>query len=335
VVGILLFINFNDRCEKMSENVIKIGVFYDGNYLYHVSNFYVFHHRNHMRLSISGLHEFVREEVARREHTTPDFCRIVDAHYFRGRYTTPVVEQKGWIRGERIFEDVLMYNGITTHFWPMIEGNEKSVDVALALEAYEMTHLRHYDVCVLVAGDSDYAPLVQKIQATGTRVMVLGWEFEFSNERGLRHETHVSRKLMGDAIYPVLMSDIIESGQYGPGSKVSLFVARNADTGEDEEDASDYFEDDMDDEMVTEHIPSSADIEIDEKDLMYGHIVLLNPQGWGFIAPENSGVDIFFCYADLLDTTFDRLRHNERVSFTEGRNEKGPIARTIRVVPEE
>ena len=90
----------------MSESVIKIGVFYDGNYLYHVSNFYVFHHRNHMRLSISGLHEFMRQEIAEREHTKPEFCRIVDAHYFRGRYTTPVVEQKGWLRGERIFEDV-------------------------------------------------------------------------------------------------------------------------------------------------------------------------------------------------------------------------------------
>lgn len=321
----------------MSENVIKIGVFYDGNYLYHVSNFYVFHHRNHMRLSISGLHEFVREEVARREHTTPEFCRIVDAHYFRGRYTTPVVEQKGWIRGERIFEDVLMYNGITTHFWPMIEGNEKSVDVALALEAYEMTHLRHYDVCVLVAGDSDYAPLVQKIQATGTRVMVLGWEFEFSNERGLRHETHVSKKLMGDAIYPVLMSDIIESGQYGPSSKVSLFVERSSNANDPEEDeASDYFEDDMEgDELDSMDSQPMESPEINEGDLIYGHIVLLNPQGWGFIAPENSGVDIFFCYADLQDITFDRLRHNDRVSYTEGRNEKGPIARTIRVLHED
>ena len=51
--------------------------------------------------------------------------------------------------------------------------------MALSLEAYEMTHMKNYDVCVLVAGDSDYTPLVQKIQATGTRVMVLGWEFDF------------------------------------------------------------------------------------------------------------------------------------------------------------
>ena len=317
----------------MPENVIKIGIFYDGNYLYHVSNYYVFHHHHHMRLSISGLHEFVREEVARREHTTAEFCRIVDAHYFRGRYTTQIVEQKGWIRGERIFEDVLMYNGVTTHFWPMTEGNEKSVDVALALEAYEMTHLRHYDVCVLVAGDSDYAPLVQKIQATGTRAMVLGWEFEFINDRGLRHETHVSKRLMADATYPVMMSDVIESGKYDPGSPISLFVARTSDNEEDE--ASDYWEDDVeeDDENEGAEVRKAASSEnVASEDLRYGHIVLLNPSGWGFIEPEGDGVDIFFCYADLVDTTFDRLRHIATVSYTEGLNEKGPIARTIHLV---
>ena len=315
----------------MPENVIKIGIFYDGNYLYHVSNYYVFHHKHHMRLSISGLHDFVRDEVARREHTTPDFCRIVDAHYFRGRYTTPIVEQKGWIRGERIFEDVLMYNGVTTHFWPMTEGNEKSVDVALALEAYEMTHLRQYDVCILVAGDSDYAPLVQKIQATGTRVMVLGWEFEFVNDRGLRHETHVSKRLMSDAIYPVMMSDVIESGKYDPGAPISLFVAR---TTENEEDATDYWDDDDDMTPMGQPMPPQDDMAapIPTENLKYGHIVLLNPSGWGFIVPDSEGVDIFFCYADLIDVTFDKLRHNALVSYTEGRNEKGPIARTIRLV---
>ncbi len=319
----------------MSENVIKIGIFYDGNYLYHVSNYYVFHHRHHMRLSISGLHEFVREEVARREHTTTEFCRIVDAHYFRGRYTTQVVEQKGWIRGERIFEDVLMYNGVTTHFWPMTEGNEKSVDVALALEAYEMAHLRHYDVCVLVAGDSDYAPLVQKIQATGTRTMVLGWEFDFINDRGLRHETHVSRRLMADAVYPVMMSDVIESGKYDPGSAVSLFVARTTDNEEDA--AADYWDDDEDEDsgssaIMNSYMDQGHSEDINPEDLHYGHIVLLNPSGWGFIAPDGEGVDIFFCYADLIDTTFDRLRHNAAVSYTEGHNEKGAIARTIRLI---
>lgn len=315
----------------MSESVIKIGVFYDGNYLYHVSNFYVFHHRNHMRLSISGLHEFMRQEIAEREHTKPEFCRIVDAHYFRGRYTTPVVEQKGWLRGERIFEDVLMYNGITTHFWPMLEGNEKSVDVALALEAYEMTHLRKYDVCVLVAGDSDYSPLVQKIQATGTRVMVLGWEFEFVNDRGLRHETHVSKKLMGDAIYPVLMSDIIEAGKYGPNDPISLFVARSADM--DEDDASEYFDDDAENSNESEDAGDDGASQV-TGETKYGQIVLLNSQGWGFIAPDDADVDIFFCYADLIDVTFDKLKHHMRVSFVEGRNEKGPIARTIHTLSE-
>ena len=63
-----------------------------------------------------------------------------------------------------------------------------------------------------------------------------------------------------------------------------------------------------------------------------GKIVLLNSQGWGFIAPETGDVDIFFHYADLVDASFDKLRHNNRVCYVEGQNEKGAIAREIRVI---
>ncbi len=312
----------------MSGTLIRIGIFYDGNYLYHVSNYYVFHHRYHERLSISGLHEYVREAVSRLEKTGVEYCRIVDAQYFRGRYPTAISEQKGWIRGERIFEDVLMYNGVTTHFWPVADGTEKSIEVALSLEALEMTRLKQYDVCVLVAGDSDYTPLVQKLQSLGTRVMVLGWEFEFVNDRGTRHETHVSKKLMSNAIYPVLMSEVIDSDKYGPGAPLSLFVSRAPETY-GEEDSTDFWSED-EEEDDGEHRDISS-VEIGEGENL-GKIVLLNPQGWGFIAPENGGVDIFFCYADLIDVTFDKLRHNLRVCYVEGQNEKGAIARQIRVV---
>lgn len=318
----------------MAEKIVRIGIFYDGNYLYHVSNYYVFHHRYHERLSISGLHEYIRQALAHLENTRAEYCRIVDAHYFRGRYPTAISEQKGWIRGERIFEDVLMYNGVTTHFWPITDGVEKSVEVALSLEAYEMTRLKNYDVCVLVAGDSDYTPLVQKIQATGTRVMVLGWEFDFVNDRGAHHETHVARKLMGSAVYPVLMSDVIETEKYGPGAPLSLFVSRSPETyGEDSDNS--YWSDQPDEDecRLNENLSPMAPKEIELKDgEQIGKIVLLNPQGWGFIAPEAGEVDIFFHYADLVDVSFDKLRHNCRVCYIEGKNEKGPIAREIRVV---
>ena len=40
----------------------RIGVFYDGNYFHHVSNFYAYYHPRQCRISISGLHEFIRAQ---------------------------------------------------------------------------------------------------------------------------------------------------------------------------------------------------------------------------------------------------------------------------------
>ncbi len=54
---------------------------------------------------------------------------------------------------------------------------EKGLDVWFALETYEMTLLKRYDVTVLVACDRDYLPLVRKLNALGGAVMVLGWDF--------------------------------------------------------------------------------------------------------------------------------------------------------------
>ena len=62
----------------------RIGLFYDGNYFFHVSNFYHYSHERKARISISGLHEFIRREVAVSESSDVRYCQIVDAHYFRG-----------------------------------------------------------------------------------------------------------------------------------------------------------------------------------------------------------------------------------------------------------
>ena len=70
----------------------RIGIFYDGNYFYHVSNYYCYGHARKSRLSIPGLHEFIKRYIALQEKTSPAFCQIVDCHYFRGRL--PALEAK-------------------------------------------------------------------------------------------------------------------------------------------------------------------------------------------------------------------------------------------------
>ena len=48
---------------SQKSRLTRIGVFYDGNYFYHVSNYYFYSHPRQARISISGLHEFIREKV--------------------------------------------------------------------------------------------------------------------------------------------------------------------------------------------------------------------------------------------------------------------------------
>jgi uncharacterized LabA/DUF88 family protein len=145
----------------------RIGVFYDGNYFSHISNYYHYHHERKARISVSGLHEFIRYQVANSEASDAKYCQIVDAHYFRGRPRAQDAEQRGVLLRERIFDDVLVREGIVTHYLPIGPTGEKGVDVWLALEAYELAIYKRFDVSVLIACDGDFLPLVRKTEYVG------------------------------------------------------------------------------------------------------------------------------------------------------------------------
>jgi hypothetical protein len=70
-----------------SESLIKIGVFYDGGYFARVSNYYKFHDVRKSRISISGLHSYIREAIHDFEGIDKRYYQIIDAHYFRGRFS--------------------------------------------------------------------------------------------------------------------------------------------------------------------------------------------------------------------------------------------------------
>ncbi|MDQ5953177.1 MAG: cold shock protein [Patescibacteria group bacterium] len=59
-----------------------------------------------------------------------------------------------------------------------------------------------------------------------------------------------------------------------------------------------------------------------------GTIVRLNPKGFGFIKPDGSsdGKDLFFHATELVDTAYNDLRENDKVSFEVGQGPKGPNA---------
>ena len=198
-------------------NLLRIGVFYDGSYFYHVSNYYFHTHSRKARISISGLHNFIKKEVSNVTNRDEKFCQIVDAHYFRGRLSAQESDEKNQLLGERIFEDVLMKENVITHYLPLKidrysgKPKEKGIDIWLALEAYELAIYKRFDVLVLIACDGDYVPLVRKINTIGSQVMLISWDYSYTDPNGAIRETKTSQQLLEQVSFYVPMHSKIDA----------------------------------------------------------------------------------------------------------------------------
>jgi uncharacterized LabA/DUF88 family protein/cold shock CspA family protein len=270
--------------------LLRIGVFYDGQLFFNISNYYNYEHDRKSRISIGGLQQFIRRKISSYYSHDFNMCQIVDAHYFRGRHSAQMAEERRQLLGERIFDDILMNENIVTHYWSLrMTSNggfeEKGIDVWLALEAYELAVLRKCDVVVLVVMDGDYLPLVRKIQALGIQVVLLYWEYEYQNKFGEQKETRVSNKLLRAVSYAISVSDEISSNK--------------------------------DDNLVNQLFVKNSEEPIKEQpldDIMEESVIFSIKGGYGFIKDESVG-NIFFHYTSLENCGIDDLEVDMRVRY--------------------
>jgi cold shock CspA family protein len=293
----------------------RIGVFYDGNFFSHVSNYYLYHHPRRARINITGLHDFIRKQVASAEGVDERYCQIVDAHYFRGRFSAREAQNRNQLYGERLFDDVLVREGITTHYLPISADKETGIDVWFALEAFEQAIYKRFNVCVLIASDGDYVPLARKLNTLGARVMVLGWDFKYVNEQGEERETRTSQWLLSEVTYPVLMSHIIEDRTRRNDTALNaLFVARK--------------------EFALPS-PASAERANSASSAQFEGTIQTLKEGFGFIAGSdavNKGQTFFFFHAEVVNADFNDLKVGDRVRFQLGTNQRGPCAVQVSVL---
>ena len=306
--------------------LLKIGIFYDGNYFYHVSNYYCYAHQKRSRLSISGLHDFIRRYISKVEHADSKFCQIVDCHYFRGRLPAMEANARQILLNERMFDDILMREGVVTHYLPVTRSGEKGVDVSLSLEVLELTIYKKFDVVVLIASDGDYVPLVRKLNSLGTRVMVLGWDFEYLDENGNPRYTATSTKMMNEVTYPVWMHKIIDGDDpaFNDEDISSMFVApsfKEEKTYLPDVDDMGYFNQ----ENIS---PASVPAVPPPEGRCTGQILQLK-NGYGFLGTEYSTKNLFFFWEDLEGLDFNELAVGEYLEFEFGTNERGECARHL------
>lgn len=289
---------------------LRIGVFYDGNFLLHASNYYNYIHPQRSRLSINGLHSFIRKRVAKEEGVDVKWSHIVEAHYFRGRINAAEASQRGnQLYNDRVFEDILMAEGIQTHYLPLrnFQGRkeERGIDVWLSLEVYEYALLEKIDVAVLIISDTDYAPMLRKLNSLGVRVMLLSWEFDYTNDDGVKVVTKTSHELLQLATYPIPMHEEIEKGLKKRNSEVTtLFVDG--------------------DQAREEMLP-----EIPKGEVQTSQILSIK-NGFGFVKYPNN--NLFFHQLDVIGDFFE-LVPGDTVEFTIDKNQmKQDVAKNVKKV---
>lgn len=304
----------------------KIGVFYDGNFLLHASNYYNYIHPQRRRLCLNGLHDFICQRVAEEEGIDPKRCRVNEAHYFRGRLNASDAAQRGsQLYHDRVFDDILMSEGVHPHYLPLrnIYGRkeERGTDVWLALEVYEMALRGKIDIAVLVVADTDYVPLVRKLIALGVRVMLISWEFEYINDEGNRIVTKTSHELLNLAHYPVPMQEVIDCGLKQNNQLImNLFVANDAksqggDAAEEGGEEADETVVEAEDEFTP---PGRAGREPGAR---YTSTILSIKTGYGFIKYPNN--NLFFHSLDVIEGDFSALAPGDEVEFSIDQNDQG------------
>jgi len=307
--------------DKKLLEVLRIGIFYDGYYFYKISNYYKYEHEKKSRISISGLHEFIRGEISSLTNMDMRKCQIIDAHYFKGRSLAKDMGEK--VQSERTFEDILMRENIVSHYLPLryagegTIGQEKGIDVWLALEAYELAIYKHFDILVLIAGDGDYVPLVRKLHTLGTQVMLICWDFSYHNENGDIVETKTSRQLLSEVYYPVQMSQKID--QNNCEHMKDLFVTERPQewTFNFSPKTSASANADMPAwaNAAALHEKQNISPETSGATEIVSTIFSVSPNGFGFIKDEEKN-NIFFHYSRLTNCEFYELKTGMKVRCT-------------------
>ncbi|MDX1957626.1 MAG: NYN domain-containing protein [Leptospiraceae bacterium] len=303
----------------------KIGVFYDGGFFSHVSNYYNYHHSRKSRLSISGLHKFIKNHVAQMEGVDIRYSQIVDSHYFRGRYSAYEAQNKDKLLSDRLFEDVLMKEGVVTHFLPLQSRgsitSEKGIDVWFALEVFELAIYKRFQYVVLIASDSDYIPLVRKLNTLGVKVMLLAWDLEYTDANNMQQKTTTSVHLLDEVTHPILMHNLIDDKTKRNDPIINnLFITYDSSL------------------KVPFQQPTPLNfsaIENTPQDIVYRpkgtgeakrNRIKFIKDGYGFIETEVFGQNLFFYYADVENCDFNDLSVGDLVEYKLGKNQKGECA---------
>ena len=182
----------------MERKQISIGVFIDGGYYAKIDE--SLKKSLGIQVHLNSLFAYIRQQISDKYQVSYEDCQITESHYFRGRYRVYDANNKHLLYAERKFEDSLIENDVVFHYKHLREVKkddeiiivEKGIDTWYALETYELTLLRQFEVVVLITGDADHEMIARKLKALKSRVLLLTWNMseQTSTSRFLKEEAN-------------------------------------------------------------------------------------------------------------------------------------------------
>ncbi|MFN4298885.1 MAG: cold shock domain-containing protein [Thermaurantimonas sp.] len=326
----------------------RIGVFIDGNYLNHASNYYNYTHPKHRRLHLGGLHDFVRNWIAQSFDTDRRLVKIVESHYFRIRINAFEASNRGnQLFYDRQLDDILSYENIRPHYIVYRQNGSArketpSMEAKLSIEVLDACFSNKLDAVALFVNDGAYADVAIKVASLGIPVYLFHWEFEYQNDEGNEVVVRTSYNLLEACSYSVNLSDLIDKQRSPDYWLDKIFVSERESSASQQTPEDDYLNDDQESDF---QYPDSLDksdslenlifekkrfnISTDNSSNVYEGEILTLKNGYGFIKYPNN--NLFFHHSDVLNADFQELQPGEKVMFSVAKNDQGQdVAKEVR-----
>jgi uncharacterized LabA/DUF88 family protein len=191
----------------MNKSLCRIGVFYDGSFFTYAQH-YFYGGRKLGWLSYTPFHALIENHIREKEQGYSSY-RVVYAAWFQGLFTTGQSNDQQR-RKDRNRDLDLMHAGIEPRYVPMSQaGEEKGIDVALAVDAMQVGLQRTIDIAALVTGDGDFVPLTRALMKHGVPVTAV--YFEYHDEHG---KSFINDRLLNACNYSLNVNSLERDRKY-------------------------------------------------------------------------------------------------------------------------
>lgn len=182
----------------------RIGVFIDGSFWFHLTYYWLHHHPARTQLAIDGVRDIARWYASNKFQRPVDETKIEKVHYFQAISSD---------RPERFF-NVLDRLGVIRHELSFDDRRKRAIGLKTEFALTCWNETADLDMVMLLTGDDDYEPLVERLVRDDCKVLIPQIDATFTDSRSNRRKWLITSPYLCDAATDApTWNDLLDSAQ--------------------------------------------------------------------------------------------------------------------------